>query len=120
MAEKEWDLDIGAAIGVSDYYAHSQQRVYTDFIVSPNYKDKDILRMTFQLDLPAQEYRDGQIIYQYARLNGADEDPATTGYLTIGCQVTYGNSTSAKVDNFEGLGDITMNSDKVTGKTVSE
>ena len=23
LAEKEWDLDIGAAIGVSDYYAHS-------------------------------------------------------------------------------------------------
>ena len=56
LAEKEWDLNIGEAIGVSDYYAHSQQRVYTDFIVSPNYKDKDILRMTFQLDLPSEQY----------------------------------------------------------------
>lgn len=120
LAEKEWELDIGSAIGVSDYYAHSEQRVYTDFIVSPNYKDKDILRMTFQLDLPSEQYYDGQIIYQYAQLVGADDDPATTGYLSIGCQVTYGNATSAKVDNFEGLGDISKDSDKVSGKKVNE
>ena len=56
MADKEWDLDIGAAIGDTSYYAHSQQRVYTDFIVSPNYKNKDIMRMTFQLDLPAEQW----------------------------------------------------------------
>jgi hypothetical protein len=40
--------------------------------------------------------------------------------LTIGCQVTYGDAASAKVDNFEGLGDISKGSDKVSGKTVNE
>ena len=40
--------------------------------------------------------------------------------MSIGCRVNYGDSSSAKVENFEGLGDIAKGSDKVTGKTVNE
>jgi hypothetical protein len=76
--------------------------------------------MTFQLDLPAEQWRDGQIVYQYAQLVGDGDDASTTGYMSIGCRVTFGDSSSAMVENFEGLGDIAKGSNKVTGKTVNE
>lgn len=64
--------------------------------------------------LPEKYFTDDRIIYQWLTYEDADGDRELTG--AIGCKISVNNAAATKVDQWQGITDLTSESTEVVGK----
>jgi len=64
--------------------------------------------------LPAKYFTDDRIIYQWITYEDANGDRELTG--AIGCKISVNNAAATKVDQWQGITDLTSDSTEVVGK----
>jgi len=91
IKEKTFEIDVAANFDIN---GRGKQEFFVELIMSKAYNEDDIMRLTWNMDLPSSLMKNGTVVYQYAQLLEEGGVYGTDDLIGVACASVVGNTTN--------------------------